>query len=154
MDYRIALKQLIEEYRDGILEIYQVTSPTAMKDAKKLGLFKKRKFGSYIESFRSHMETAKALDVDAIEIPETDEESENLVELLRKSIESFCLFCDLSIEFYEIAEKKQYKDGGVTVEEYTQALSQMQRVLMRSFEDLNNLGQGYDAFQASQTSCS
>ncbi len=146
MDYRIALKQLIEEYRDGILEIYQVTSPTAMKAAKKLGLFKKRAFGGYIESFRSHMETAKALDVDAIEIPETDEESKDLVELLKKSIGSFCLFCDLSIEFYEIAEKKQYKDGGVTVEQYTQALSQMQRVFMRSFEDLNNLGQGYDEY--------
>ena len=37
MDYRIALKQLIEEYRDGIMEIYQVTTTAAMKDAKKLG---------------------------------------------------------------------------------------------------------------------
>ena len=128
MDYRIALKQLIEEYRDGIMEIYQVTTTAAMKDAKKLGLFKKRKFGGYIENFRSHMEAARALNVDAIEIPETDEESRTLADLLKKSIQSFCLLCDLSVE------------------QYTKALGQMQRVLMRSLEDLNTLGQAYGEY--------
>ena len=146
MDYRIALKQLIEEYRDGIMEIYQVTTTAAMKDAKKLGLFKKRKFGGYIENFRSHMEAARALNVDAIEIPETDEESRTLADLLKKSIQSFCLLCDLSVEFYEMAEKKQYKDSGISVEQYTKALGQMQRVLMRSLEDLNTLGQAYGEY--------
>lgn len=146
MDYRTALKQLIMEYRDGIMEIYQVTTTAAMKDAKKLGMFKKRSFGGHIDSFRSHMEDAKALDVDAIDIPEGDEESRNLADLMKKSIQSFCLLCDLSIEFYQMAERKQYKDSGVSVEQYTKALSQMQRVLMRSLEDLNNLGQAYGEY--------
>lgn len=143
MDYNEALKQLVVEYRDGIMEIYQTTAGAAMKDAKKLGLFKKKDFSGYIEDFRRHMETAKALEVDAIEIPEADEEAQSIAALLKKSIESFCLLCDLSIEFYELADRKQYKDSGVTVEAYTRALGQMQQVLMRSLEDLNTLGQAY-----------
>ena len=146
MDCRKDLIQCIEEYRDGILEIYQVTSPAAMKAAKKLGLFKKRSFDEYIESFQSHRETARALDVDAIELPEDDEESRSVVYLFKKSIESFCLLCDLSVEFYQLAERKQYKDSGVTVEQYTKALGRMQQVLMKSLEDINALGQAYEEY--------
>lgn len=45
-----------------------------------------------------------------------------------------------------MAEKKQYKDSGISVEQYTKALGQMQRVLMRSLEDLNTLGQAYGEY--------
>ena len=53
MDYRIALKQLIEEYRDGIMEIYQVTTTAAMKDAKSWGYLRRENSAIISKTFEA-----------------------------------------------------------------------------------------------------
>ena len=149
MDYRETLLQEFERYQKELLPAYQVTTSAAMKDAKKLGLFKKKKFGGYIADFKSHMEAgmSQIAKLDLLEIPEEDEKSREVADALKKSLRSFCLLCDFNVQFYDMTEKKQYPGSGVTIKSYTKACDEMQSVLMRAVEDAAALEKAYEKYQ-------
>lgn len=151
MEYRKKLREEIDRYYRDILPVYQNTTAEAIKDAKKLGLFRKRDFSGHIGRFRKHMVDAQSLCVD-IAVPPEDARSRRLAEIFKKSVASFILLCDENIRFYTITEKKQYRDSGVTVKEYAESCNLMQNILARAVKDLDELDQAYQQYGAGDLS--
>lgn len=148
MDYREALQEQVEKYYHEILAEHGKTTVAAMKDGKKLGLFKKRDFSGHIAKFEQHKADAQALDVRDIEIPTDDVYAQNLAEAFLRSVTTFIMLCEDNIRFYDITERKQYKDSGVTVKNYTDAFQRMQTMLSAAVRDLEALDEAYKEYNA------
>lgn len=143
MEYREVLTNAVEHYFNDILEKYKVTTTGALQLSKKLSLFKKYDFSGYIADFQTHMEEAEAIDVSELDIPSSDVKSKMLAEKLRVSLISFQILCSDNIKFYEIADKKQYRDSGVKASDFKEAFNRSQTSMAEAVRDLKELEEAY-----------
>ena len=129
MNYEEALLKQINIYIDEILPAYHMTTVEGMKMAKKLRLFKKIDFLKYAHAFEEHKANALKLEAMELRIPEEMVDLRMLEKDFRKCLLSFVILCDANILFYELNEKKQYKNKDFTIKEYTEAVNDMQEAL-------------------------
>ena len=148
MEYREALIAQVEEYYQKVVYPYNETTTNAMNDARKMGLFKKRDFGVHIRRFRSHMETAAAVKIAEILIPDEDTQAKLLWNQLCRSIDTFLQLCEKNIRFYEITDKKQYRGSGLVIREFKEAAEDMQLALKEAVLELELLDKTYQKYTA------
>ncbi len=146
MDYREALLKQIDIYVNDILPKYHETTVEGMKMAKKIRLFRKIDFTKYMDAFEEHKTKALKLEAMDLRIPETDEEAKGLEHDFRKSLLSFIILCDANVVFYDYNNRKQYKDGGFVMKEYTQAVNEMQEALREAVLDSSILDRTYQEY--------
>ena len=135
MNYEEALFKQIQIYRDEILPSYHETTVEGMKMAKKLRLFRKIDFMKYVHAFEEHKTNALKLEAMELRIPEEMTELKLLEQDFRRCLLSFIILCDANITFYDLNERKQYKDSGFEMKEYTEAVSEMQQALRDAVVD-------------------
>lgn len=146
MNYEEALLKQIDIYIEQILPAYHVTTVEGMKKAKKLRFFKKIDFMQYAQAFEEHKANALKLEAMELRIPEEMIELRMLEKDFRKCLLSFVILCDANIVFYELNERKQYKDRNFTVKEYGQAVSEMQEALREAVLDSSVLEKTYKEY--------
>ncbi len=149
-DYRQALMAQIEQYYQEVVYPYKETTTNAMKDARKLNLFKKRDFGAHIRRFEKHMETAEAMDISAVEqqISSDDVAGKLLADQFSRSRKTFLRLCEANIEFYKVTDKKQYRGSGIIVREFKEAAERMQEALKEAVLELDLLDKAYRKYAA------
>lgn len=149
-DYRQALIAQIEKYYQEVVYPYKETTTNAMKDARKLNLFKKRDFGVHIHRFQAHMETAAAMDISGIEeeIAGDDVAGKLLADQFSRSRRTFLQLCEANIEFYKVTDKKQYRGSGIVVKEFKAAAERMQEALKEAVLELDLLDKAYQKYAA------
>ena len=135
MNYEEALLKQIEIYKDEILPAYHGTTVEGMKMAKKFRLFKKIDFMKYVHAFEEHKANALKLEAMELRIPEEQVDLKMLEKDFRRCLLSFVILCDANIAFYDFNERKQYKDRGFDIKEYTEAVSEMQQALRDAVVD-------------------
>ena len=135
MNYEEALLKQIEIYKDEILPAYHETTVEGMKMAKKLRIFKKIDFTKYTGAFLEYKEKALKLESMELRIPEEMVELRMLEKDFRRCLLSFIILCDANVVFYDLNDRKQYKEGGVVMKEYTQAVNEMQQALRDAVVD-------------------
>ena len=152
MDDRQALIALIERYYQEVVYPYKETTTNAMEDARKLSLFKKRDFGAHIRRFQAHMETAEAIDISQIEpkIPGDDVAGKLLADQFSRSRKTFLQLCEANIQFYRVADKKQYRGSGIVVKEFKAAAERMQEALKEAVLELELLDKAYQKYAADE----
>lgn len=143
MNYEQALLRQIDIYIDEILPAYHMTTVEGMKMAKKFRLFKKIDFMKYVHAFEEYKEKALRLESMELRIPEDQVELKLLEKDFRRCLLSFVILCDANMVFYDFNERKQYKDGGFVMKEYTQAVSEMQNALKDAVLDSDALERTY-----------
>ena len=148
MNYEEALLKQIDIYIDEILPAYHVTTVEGMKLAKKLRLFKKFDFMKYAHAFEGHKANALKLESMELRIPEELVELRMLEKDFRKCLLSFVILCDANILFYELNEKKQYKNKDFTIKEYTEAVNDMQEALRDAVLESQVLEKSYKEYLA------
>lgn len=149
-DYRKALIAQIEKYYQEVVYPYKETTTSAMKDARKLNLFKKRDFGVHIRRFQEHMETAADLDISDIEsrISSEDVAGKLLADQFSRSRKTFLQLCEANIEFYRVTDKKQHRGSGIVVKEFKAAAERMQDALKAAVLELDLLDKAYQKYAA------
>ena len=135
MNYEEALFKQIQIYKEEILPAYHETTVEGMKMAKKIRLFKKIDFTKYTGAFLQHKENALKLESMDLRIPEEMVELRMLEKDFRRCLLSFIILCDANVVFYDFNERKQYKDGGFVMKDYTQAVNDMQEALRDAVVD-------------------
>jgi len=148
MDYRDALRKQIQLYYEDIIPQYHVTTVAGMKAAKKLRLFKKVDFKGYIAEFQDYKERALKLESMDLRVPAEDVETKLLEKDFRNSLLSFVMLCDANIAFYDMNERKQYRNGGVNVHDYAEVVNEMQKALAEAVMDLDFLDKAYKEYCA------
>lgn len=150
MEYRQSLIAQIEKYYQEVVYPYKETTTNAMKDARKLNLFKKRDFGGHIRRFQAHMETAAAIDISQIEpeIPGSDVAGKLLADQFSRSRKTFLQLCEANIHFYRVTDKKQYRGSGIVVKEFRDAADRMQDALKSAVLELELLDKAYQKYTA------
>ncbi len=146
MNYEEALLKQIDIYIDEILPAYHVTTVEGMKMAKKLRLFKKIDFMKYAHEFEEHKANALKLESMELRIPEELVDLRMLEKDFRTCLLSFVILCDANILFYELNEKKQYKNKDFTVKEYSEAVNDMQKCLRDAVVDSSVLEKSYKEY--------
>ena len=146
MNYEEALLKQIKIYIDEILPAYHMTTVEGMKMAKKLRLFKKIDFLKYARAFEEHKANALKLEAMELRIPEEMVDLRMLEKDFRKCLLSFVILCDANILFYELNEKKQYKNKDFTIKEYTEAVNDMQEALRDAVVEANILEKTYKEY--------
>lgn len=148
MEYREAIIAQIERYYKEIIEVYKITTVSTMKDARKMGFFRKRSMQVHIEEYRKHLEDAKTIDVSNIQIPSYDAKAKMLVDGLQRSVRSFCNLCEENMKFSQVAEQRQYKNSGVGIEEFKSSYNSMQIALEQALVELGDLDKAYRQYTA------
>ncbi len=151
MDYRQILREQMEQYYQ-ITALYREITMDAAKDARKLGLFKKRDFAPHITAFRTCIADTRRLDIKRAEIPAEDEAAQNLAACFDRSVLSFVLLCEENIRFYELTDQKQYRGSGVTVKAYAECTNMLQNMLAGAVRELEKLETAYKEYFADQLS--
>ena len=146
MNYEEALLKQIDIYIDEILPAYHMTTVEGMKMAKKLRLFKKIDFMKYVKQFEEHKANALKLESMELRIPEELVDLRMLEKDFRKCLLSFVILCDANILFYELNEKKQYKNKDFTIKEYTEAVNDMQEALRDAVLESQILEKSYKEY--------
>ncbi|MBR6652327.1 MAG: hypothetical protein IKL30_04095 [Anaerotignum sp.] len=148
MNYEEALLKQIDIYIDEILPAYHMTTVEGMKMAKKFRLFKKIDFMKYAHEFEEHKANALKLESMELRIPEELVDLCMLEKDFRKCLLSFVILCDANILFYELNEKKQYKNKDFTIKEYTEAVNDMQEALRDAVLESQILEKSYKEYLA------
>ena len=146
MNYEEALLKQIDIYIDEILPAYHATTVEGMKMAKKLRFFKKFDFMKYVHAFEEHKEKALKLESMELRIPEDLVDLRMLEQDFRKCLLSFVILCDTNIVFYDLNERKQYKNKNFTVKEYGEAVNEMQEALRDAVLDSGVLEKTYKEY--------
>ena len=152
MDYQEALFKQIQIYRDEILPAYHETTVEGMKMAKKLRLFKKIDFMKYVDAFEEHKANALKLEAMDLRIPDELTELKLLEKDFRRCLLSFIILCDTNIVFYDFNERKQYKDRGFDMKEYSEAVNEMQKALRDAVVDSDVLEQALNEYALNKMS--
>ena len=152
MDYQEALFKQIQIYRDEILPAYHETTVEGMKMAKKLRLFKKIDFMKYVDAFEEHKANALKLEAMDLRIPDELTELKLLEKDFRRCLLSFIILCDANIVFYDFNERKQYKDRGFDMKEYSEAVNEMQKALRDAVVDSDVLEQALNQYALNKMS--
>lgn len=147
MDYKQALKEQMEAYYQ-ITASYRGITMDAAKAARKPGLFKKQDYTPYITGFRTCIADVRKLNLEKIEIPKDDKDAQNLAEFFNRSVLSFILLCEENVKFYEMTDRKQYRDSGVTVKSYAEAANMLQNMLAGAVRELEKLETAYKEYFA------
>lgn len=148
MNYEEALLKQIDIYIDEILPAYHMTTVEGMKMAKKFRLFRKIDFMKYAHEFEQHKANALKLESMELRIPEELVDLRMLEKDFRKCLLSFVILCDANILFYELNEKKQYKNKDFTIKEYTEAVNDMQEALRDAVLESQILEKSYKEYLA------
>ena len=148
MNYEEALLKQIDIYIDQILPAYHATTVEGMRMAKKLRFFKKYDFMKYVHAFEEHKANALKLESMELRIPEEMVELRMLEKDFRKCLLSFVILCDTNIVFYDLNERKQYKNKNFTVKEYGEAVNEMQEALRDAVMDSSVLEKTYKEYLA------
>lgn len=135
MNYQDALFKQIQIYKDEILPAYHETTVEGMRMARKLRLFKKIDFMKYVEAFEEHKANALKLEGMELRIPDELVDLKMLEKDFRRCLLSFVILCDANIVFYDFNEKKQYKNSGFDMKEYTEAVNNMKEALKEAVID-------------------
>ena len=143
MNHEQALLRQIDIYIDEILPAFHMSTVEGMKLAKKFKLFKKFDFMKFVDEFEQHKEKALKLEAMDLRIPKEEVDLILLEKDFRRCLLSFVILCDANKVFYEFNEKKQYKDGGFVMKEYTKAVSDMQNALKDAVLDSDALERTY-----------
>ena len=149
MDYKQALREQMEQYYQ-ITARYRSATVDAMKDARRPGLLKKRDYSGHIARFAQLKEDIRTLSYKDIQVPEEDAEGQNFLKLFDRSVISFLLLCDENIHFYEMTDRKQCRNSGITVKDYAEETAKLQQILGRAVEETGYLEQAYKEYFAAE----
>ncbi|HKM29062.1 MAG TPA: hypothetical protein VJY37_05205 [Anaerovoracaceae bacterium] len=148
MGYKEQIIDSIEKYFRDVLPEYKETTVAAMKDGRKLSLFKKKDFEGHIAGFTRHKDDAMDIMQDAkgIDVPEDEEKLVELKEKLMSSIVTFTFLCDNNIALYSLMDRNQKKDKTVDMREFKTVASRMNKTLDNATNDLNRLETAYNVY--------
>ena len=102
----------------------------------------------YAHEFEEHKANALKLESMELRIPEELVDLCMLEKDFRKCLLSFVILCDANILFYELNEKKQYKNKDFTIKEYTEAVNDMQEALRDAVLESQILEKSYKEYLA------